>query len=291
MRRRALPLALLPILLVLAGCTTRGPETAGGPAAPVESNSTVARGDLAFPVVSSVDGVAPPAAGDLTVRGANGVTVMADSANGSLRVGLGPLVAPVGGIIACGSACNTSQASAGMVVADGSLISHHDLALNALGPEGDSVVYFYDQGRQNGEYLQWSDAADRFQLSHDTEILGEALARGPVGTVSAASVPNGSFVFTPALEGNEMAVYLRGSATLQGGSATISFPPEFAAVVGAGAITAQATLTSPAPALYVSEKAKDHLTVQTVEPFNGTATFDYFVQAPRAGGEAFHTVR
>jgi hypothetical protein len=270
----------VPLLLVflLAGCV----------AAPTRSATT---GDPAAPSVETAPLANATAAAMPKLVGADGVTIASDAAAGTVRVGLGSLVAPHGGIIACGSSCNTSEARTGMVVADGSLISHNDVALNALGPDRDSVIYFFDQGRQNGEYLQWSDAADRFRLSNDAEVLGELLARGPVGTVNAASVPNGSYVFTPALEGNEMAIYLRGSASLVDGKATVTFPPAFAALVGDGAVTAQVTLTSPAPALWVSEKTSDHVTVETVTPSTGSATFDYFVQALRVGGESFHTIR
>jgi hypothetical protein len=280
---------LLPILLLLAAILSSGCSSPS--AAPAGPPTNITRAQLAFPVASSVGGVNASADGDVKVEGTDGVRLAQDPATGALQAGLGPLVAVPGGIIACGASCNASAATAGMVVADGSLISYHDLALHARGPDGDATIYFYDQGRENGQWLQWSKGSERFQVSNDTEVLGEALVHGPVGTVSAAQVPDGSYVFTPALEGNEMAVYLRGSATLVEGRATVAFPAAFAAVVGAGGITAQVTLTSPAPALWVSEKAQDHVTVETVTPFAGNATFDYFVQAPRAGGEGFHTVR
>lgn len=265
------------LALTLAGCAAPGQE--------------VSREQLSFPVASSLAGVNATDAGDLKLVGTSGIRVEQDAANGSVRLGFGPVAQVNGAIIACGAGCNTSSATSGMVVADGSLISHNDLGLNAHGPDRDSTIYFFDDGLEGGQHIRWTDAADRFQLSHDTEVLGELLVHGPVGTVSSARTTSGSYVFTAALEGNEQGIYLRGSATLANGTVTIGFPEAFTAVVGNGTITAQVTLTSPGPTLYVSEKTRDHITVAAVTPFDGTVTLDWFVQAPRAGGEAFQTVR
>jgi hypothetical protein len=274
------PLLVLLLVLVLAGCTSSAPPT------------NIARSQLAFPVVSSLGGVNASSTGSIGLVAANGLRVDADAASSTLRIGVGPTLQVDGAVIACGPACNLTQAKTGMVVADGSLISHNDLSLNANGPDRDSVVYFYDKGQQNGEYFRWWKAADRFELSHNEQVDGELLVDGgPVGTVTPANLTNGSFVFTSALEGNDVAIYLRGSATMDNGTARIDFPAPFAALVGDGPITAQVTLTSKGPALWVSEKAKDHITVETTSDANGPVTFDYFIQAPRVGAASFHTVR
>src|SRR5207244_11951663 len=97
-------------------------------------------------------------------------------------------------------------------------------------------------------------------------------------------------IATAALEGNEASVFLRGSGKLVNGTARIDFPAPFKVLV-AGNVTAQVTPTSRGQALMVSEKANDHIVVETVTGATSDQTFDYFVQATRAASEDFQTVR
>lgn len=282
---RAFPIVLILLLVAAAsGCVDAG-------------TTRVTRDQLDFSVVTSVQGITASPSGDVGLVGANGILVTSDASNHTVTLALQPLGAVVstqGAFIACGPACDLTDATAGMIVADGSLISHNDIALNARGPERDSSIYFYDLGNQGGQYVRWSESANRFHVSSDVQIDGEFLAvGGPVGTATPKNIPaqNAAFVFTAALEGNSVAIYLRGSGVLANGTATIVFPTGFSALVGDGDITAQVTLTSKGPALWVSEKTKDHVTVETVTPTTSPVSFDYFVQAPRAGAESFRTFR
>jgi hypothetical protein len=250
--------------------------------------------DLSFPVVSRVAGVAN-ASGNISFAEANGVTVKPDAANGTITFGLGPLVQTTGVLEACRGPCDPHSVPEGMVIAEGSLISFNNVSLNAAGPEADSAVFFYDGGQQTGQFVRWSDARNEFQTSSGLQALGEIAAIGGVGTVTVlpptTDQPTAIELHTAAIEGLESAVFIRGSSKLQNGTATIQFPPAFTKLIGEGPITAQVTLTSVGPGLYVSEKAKDHIKVQTTTGEASSATFDLFVQATRAGGENYQSVR
>ncbi|MFA5862187.1 MAG: hypothetical protein WDA16_10885 [Candidatus Thermoplasmatota archaeon] len=270
------PIVILAI--ISAGCTTSG--------------SRVTRDQLDFEFVTSVQGVNASPSGDIALVGTNGIVVASNASVHAVQLALGPVVSTRGAFVACGPSCNTSDVPPGMVVAEASLVSHHDIALNARGPDSDASIFFFDNGSPGGQSIRWVDAESRFQISNATEVDGEVLAvGGSVGTATRADLPDAAYVVTSALEGNTVSIYLRGSAIMTNGTARVAFPLGFVVLVGDGDITAQVTLTSRGPTLWVSEKTRDHLTVETATPSVGVVTFDYFVQAPRVGGEAFVTLR
>lgn len=286
MRERAGLVIVVLVATVLAGCAS--------------PTGKVGRDGLDFPVVSSVQGVSNATSGEIGLVGANGIRVAPGPGNSTLTVGLGPVVQTRGIFQACRDDCDAFQTLAGMVIAEGSLISFNNLTLNARGPDGDSVVFFYDDGKQDRQYFRWFDARDRFELSGGIRALGPVEGAGYVGTADPIVLQSGevALLVTAALEGLAPAVSVRGSAQLTNGTANVSFPPEFVVLLGAGPITAQVTLTSKAAGLWVSEKRADHITVESVRlgDANATAedlaaTFDYFVQAPRRGSEGFQSLR
>ncbi|MCA1814486.1 MAG: hypothetical protein LC624_11150, partial [Halobacteriales archaeon] len=190
--------------------------------------------------------------------------------------------------------CRAIPVPEGSVVAEGGLVALRNVTLNALGPDGDSAAFFFDHGAPNGQYLRWFDGANRFELSRDLDALGNVTARHHVGTVTAVvasgNVTGVVLLATAATEGNEATVFLRGSAHLVSGTATVSFPPVFRALIGSGPITAQVTPTSRGSPLFVSEKAPDHITVEALLQAPADQTFDYFVQATRGASEDFQPV-
>jgi len=67
---------------------------------------------------------------------------------------------------------NTIQISGSLAVS-GSIRTNTNIYVNHNGPyDGDSFIYFYNEGSATGEYLKWDDAADRFEFSDDCEITG-----------------------------------------------------------------------------------------------------------------------
>lgn len=230
----------------------------------------------------------PPANHSFRVNGSDDITVTHDAQNKTTSLALASNVT-VTRIQACRDACEALPAAEGMVIAEGSLVSLHNATLNAAGPDADSALFFYDEGMQSGQYVRWDDAGARFETSAPIESLGHigTLTDVVLGGVSPALVRIG----TAALQGPEVATYLRGSGQLVNGSARVVFPEAFALLVGDGLLTAQVTLTSPGPALLVDEKASDHLSVRAADGSASNATFDFLFIAPRAGGEGFQPVR
>jgi hypothetical protein len=252
------PFALVAVVafVALAGCAS--------PA------STVKRENADFPILSSVNGVSNASKGDLTLKGDNGIRLVNDPANSTITASLGPVVENEGVIRACRGVCNAVGAQAGMIVAEGSLVSFNNLSLNAIGPDRDSAVFFHDNGAQSGQYLRWHDARSRFEVSADTLVdgslrsAGNITAREYVGTSHELELPNGGVarIHTAALEGNEAAVYLRGTARLTNGTARISFPDEYKALLAEdGFMTVHVTLTSKGPGLWVSLKTTEGIEI------------------------------
>lgn len=196
---------------------------------------------------------------------------------------------------ACDAAeCSTAGLPNGTVLADASLVSLHNASLNSAGPDRDSALFFYDEGKLDGQWLAWSDARARFEASADVDSLGNVTARHHIGTVTTILVPAAGQITqlqiaTAALEGTEATVFYRGSAALVDGVATVAFPVPFKFLVS-GEITAQVTPTSRGPGLFVSQKALDHITVETLDGSPSDQTFDFFVQATHAGSEAFEAL-
>lgn len=123
-----------------------------------------------------------------------------------------------------------------------------------------------------------------------------------------------------AIEGPEAAAYIRGTATLVSGVATVQLPEHFAKVVSPGGLTAQATpLSRSSPGLAVVSLSPTALVVQELArgggpgpggpppspggppagaggpppgtPGAGSYAFAYFVQGVRKGFEGFAPVR
>lgn len=191
-------------------------------------------------------------------------------------------------VLACVESCDNVSVPAGSVLAEGSLVGAHNLSLNALGPEGDSGVFFFDGGREDGRWIRWQDSRSRFQANADWLTVGNATATGFVGTSTPVTTLGGAtaILTTAALEGTELAVFARGSATLVNGSAFVALPLAFSAIAAPGLVTAQVTLTSRAPGLFVSEKQLGYIVVESVDGA-GEASFDWFVQAPRKSTVAY----
>jgi len=51
-------------------------------------------------------------------------------------------------------------------------VNSDDIRMNADGPDGDSIIWFYENGSQSGEFFYWDDSEDRFVLSDDLEMSG-----------------------------------------------------------------------------------------------------------------------
>lgn len=241
------------------------------------------------PPALSLSGVAPASDGKLNLTAGPGLLVTPSPENHTLQVGLAQVVqAPV--LQACGGSCRNLTVRPGTLIADDDVVGLRNLTLIAQSAEVDPAVNFYGPGLADVHALRWSQAQGAFLLGGDLVSGGNLTATRYLSTrtllVTSSGVP--FTVSTAPTEGTEPTVFARGSARLANGTATIALPAPFQAIVEEGGMTVQVTLTSEGPALYVAEKARDHIIVRATSGAPATdATFDWFVQAPRKGAEGF----
>lgn len=57
--------------------------------------------------------------------------------------------------------------------ARGTLSADGELYLNQDGPDGSQYLYFFENGKSEGEYLRWNDGLGRFDVSDDLSIGGD----------------------------------------------------------------------------------------------------------------------
>jgi hypothetical protein len=94
-----------------------------------------------------------------------------------------------------------------------------------------------------------------------------------------------------ALEGPEAGTYVRGTAQLANGEATIELPESFRLVTGEQGLTVQVTPLEECNGLYVVEKSPQRIVVRELSGGRGNARFDYLVQGIRVGQEGFQPIR
>ncbi len=58
------------------------------------------------------------------------------------------------------------------LIVEGQLHANEPVRVNADGPEGDGIVYFWDGGVYFGEWLRWDDSANAFATSNDINVNG-----------------------------------------------------------------------------------------------------------------------
>lgn len=89
-------------------------------------------------------------------------------------------------------------------------------------------------------------------------------------------------------EGPEHAVFLRGTARLKDGSATIELPEHFRVVAAEAGVQVQVTPVEDCNGIFVSKKSREGFEVRELMGGASDAAFDYFITAVRAGFEG-HT--
>lgn len=237
----------------------------------------------------SLSGVSPASDGAINLTAGPGLVVTPSPENHTLNVALGSVVqAQV--IQACAGSCRNLTVNPGAVIADGDVVGLGNLTLVAASAAADPSLNFYGANLSDLHFLRWSQANHDFEASADLTAGGNLTATRFLSTRTLLVTPGGVpfTVSTAPTEGNEVTIFARGSAALQNGTATVALPQAFQALAGAGLLTVQVTLTSEGPALYVSEKATDHFVVKaTTGAPSSSATFDWFVQAPRKGADGF----
>lgn len=161
----------------------------------------------------------------------------------------------------------------------------------------DDKAYFYagNNGTESKIPLVGILAADG-----TTPVAGMYLdnnGKGVVyGDVKSFRVPNpnqpGTDIVYASLEGPEAAAYIRGTAQLVNGRATITFPDHFKAVATLPGMTVQLTPNSAdSLGLAVVSKSLDGVEVRELMQGTGSYGFDYLVTAVRQGYENYEVIR
>ena len=103
---------------------------------------------------------------------------------------------------------------------------------------------------------------------------------------------SGKEIWYASLEGPEAAAYLRGTASLINGKATISFPDHFKYVISKKNMTVILTpLSADSKGLAVTKKDVDGFVVQELFKGKGNYDFDWEVKVVRKGFENYKVIR
>lgn len=103
---------------------------------------------------------------------------------------------------------------------------------------------------------------------------------------------NDQEIWYACIKGPEAAAYLRVTAQLEMGKATIAFPDHFKHVVSSENMTIMLTpLSAESKGMAVTEKRPDGFTVVELLEGNGSYAFDWEVKAVRKGYENYRIVR
>ncbi|MBN1186114.1 MAG: hypothetical protein JXB49_27790 [Bacteroidales bacterium] len=99
-------------------------------------------------------------------------------------------------------------------------------------------------------------------------------------------------IFYSSLEGPEVSIFIRGTATLTNGESVIQLPEHFSLLTVSNSITVQLTpLSDKSSGLCVVRKSNREIYIKELLNGKGNYSFDYFIQAIRNGFEDFQVVR
>jgi len=99
-------------------------------------------------------------------------------------------------------------------------------------------------------------------------------------------------IWYASIEGPEAAAYLRGTARLEDGTTTVTFPDHFRHVISSKNMTVMLTpLSAQSKGLALTEKGTDGFTVVELLNGKGSYEFDWEVKAVRKGYEDYRVIR
>lgn len=145
---------------------------------------------------------------------------------------------------------------------------------------------------RNG-YVQIVDDNDEAQVALYVDVEGRGIV---FAEIKSFRIPNpadaATEIWYASLEGPEAGAYIRGTAHLVDGRATVSFPEHFRNVATIDGMTVYLTpLSSASKGLAVVEKALEGVVVEELDGGKGMYDFDYMVVAVRQGHEDFKVIR
>ena len=174
----------------------------------------------------------------------------------------------------------TSGSSAGIIEAYGSNGARNDYIGWVSGDANAGYMAVMDSGRavEAGMYV---NGAGNGVIFADTKNFRMSNPDQP-----------GTEIWYASLEGPEVAAYVRGTAQLVNGQATITLPDHFLAVASPAGVTVQLTpLSADSEGLAVVSKTLAGIEVQELHEGKGTYEFDFFVTAVRQGYENYEVIR
>ncbi len=149
-------------------------------------------------------------------------------------------------------------------------------------------------GRTNNGYISVHDTGGNEQAGLYVNSTGQGVVFADLKNFKTDHPKNNEKeIVYASLEGPEAAAYVRGTATLEHGSASIDFPEYFSLIIsGTAGMTVHITpLSAESKGIAVVKKGKSGFRVQELLGGNGTYEFDWEVKAVRAGYEDYKVVR
>lgn len=114
-------------------------------------------------------------------------------------------------------------------------------------------------------------------------VVGDLIVTGTKSFVQDDPTDPGKQIVYVSLEGPEAGTYIRGTANVVNGEATVELPEHFSMVTGDEGLTVQLTPLGDYLQLYVVEKSTTRLVIREGQSKSGQ--FDYLVQGVRKGYE------
>jgi len=166
--------------------------------------------------------------------------------------------------------------------------------ITVYGPNGEknfSVISRIGYANHGNAYV--CDSSGNDQAGMFVNASGEGVIFGDTKNFRMAN-PNqpDTEIWYACIEGPEAAAYLRGTARLENGKASISFPDHYKAVATEEGMTVQLTpWSSDSEGLAVTRRSLEGFEVQELHSGSGSYSFDYTVMAIRAGYQDYKVIR
>jgi len=183
---------------------------------------------------------------------------------------------------------------------NGDLLTRHLMdtngagVLSTYGPNGErNFVVLSRSGYANHGHAAVCDASGNDQAGIFINASGDGVVYGDTKNFRMAN-PNqpDTEIWYACIEGPEAAAYLRGTARLENGKASISFPDHFRAVATAEGMTVQLTPRSAeSKGLAVVEQSTKGIKVRELWNGTGNYEFHYTVMAIRDGYQDYKVIR
>ncbi len=128
-------------------------------------------------------------------------------------------------------------------------------------------------------------------FSGNVYVAGNIYKSGSVSFVEDHPTDPTKQIVYVSLEGGENGVYIRGSAQLNNGEATVKLPEHFSLVASQEGLTVQVTPTGETRGLFIVSKSPTEIVVKEIGGGTSGVTFDYLVNGIRKGHENYQPIQ